>query len=566
MYVRFVSGTSVPEALDAVTGLRVAFDRFAAADLSVLSLSELLSVMDEYEGLTRQIPAPTHRMLTALQTLSSAVAMGAKNWKQVLATRWRISTAEAHRRLTAARELGPRTSTTGQPLAPQFAAVAAAQEHGAIGAEHIAIICATVNKVRARFDALTAAQMESSLVRLALEVGPAELRAEAIRRVTLLDQDGPEPDDRERDRCRGVTTGKQRRNGNTPITAEVTPALAASLGAFFAKFAAPGMCNPDDPQPCVSGTPSQAQIDGDHRSLAQRQHDALEVMARIALQSDLGTLNGLPVSVLVKTTVQDLQAMAGVAVAADGTAMSIADLIRLGSHAYWSLAVFDGVSGSALELFRTRRVASAAQRLMLIARDWGCTKPGCPVGPYGCQVHHAVAEWTDGGNTNVDENALACGPDNRLVGPGPEQWNTDVIDGVAHWYPPEHLDTGQATVNYRNRPELIPLPDEDAPWPWETPAPAEPPPGNATPAAPPAASESLVDNATPEPEIVFEFQRWGTDPPPDPRDTPSRRVISEAEFLAAWSPATEDEARPDAEPPDDVGDTPGPEPPARDAA
>ena len=54
---------------------------------------------------------------------------------------------------------------------------------------------------------------------------------------------------------------------------------------------------------------------------------------------------------------------------------------------------------------------------MLIARDGGCTKPGCTVPAYGSQVHHAARDWADGGQTNVDELGLACGPDNRAVGP-----------------------------------------------------------------------------------------------------------------------------------------------------
>lgn len=520
-----MSGTGVPEAVEAVAALRAAFDRFAAADLSRLSTSELLAVMDEYEALRCQLPAPEHRLLTVLQGLTGAVAMGAKNWKQVLATRWRISTAEAHRRLAAAKELGPRTAISGEPLAPELPAVAAAQGHGVINAEHVAIVRDVVTKVRRRVDAVTAAQVELELVRTATAVGPTELEAVAALRLAQLDQDGPEPDDRERDRARGVKKGAQRCTGTTPITVEATPALAASLGVFFAKFAAPGMCNPDDPTPCTSGTPSRAQIDNDHRSLAQRQHDALELMARIALQTDLGTLNGLPVSVIVKTTVQELQDRAGVAVCGDGTRVSIADLIRMGAHAHWALAVFDGVSGSALDLFRTRRVASPAQRLMLIARDWGCTKPGCPVGPYGCQVHHAAAEWADGGNTNVNENGLACGSDNRVAGPGRDQWGTAVIGGVVHWRPPEHLDTGQATVNYRHRPELIPVPDQDAPLPWEN-------------AAPPGRDTGVLELAP---------RRCDDDSPPFPADLPStlmRRVTPDDAFLACWIAATADCPRP----------------------
>jgi hypothetical protein len=30
-------------------------------------------------------------------------------------------------------------------------------------------------------------------------------------------------------------------------------------------------------------------------------------------------------------------------------------------------------------------------------------------------VHHAEKDWADGGQTNIDELTLACGPDNRKV-------------------------------------------------------------------------------------------------------------------------------------------------------
>ena len=108
-----------------------------------------------------------------------------------------------------------------------------------------------------------------------------------------------------------------------------------------------------------------------------------------------------------------------------------------------------------MDLFRTRRVASPAQRVMLIARDGGCTKPGCTVGAYGCQVHHAAKDWAFGGLTNVDDLGLACGVDNRMVGDDDRGWTTAVNDGVVEWAPPQALDTGQSRVNYHHRPELL---------------------------------------------------------------------------------------------------------------
>jgi hypothetical protein len=48
------------------------------------------------------------------------------------------------------------------------------------------------------------------------------------------------------------------------------------------------MCNPT-----VEAPPSQEVIDGDYRSTAQRNHDALNVMVRASLMSgELGTIRG----------------------------------------------------------------------------------------------------------------------------------------------------------------------------------------------------------------------------------------------------------------------------------
>jgi hypothetical protein len=241
-----------------------------------------------------------------------------------------------------------------------------------------------------------------------------------------------------------------------PVKGYLTPEAWATYEAIFAKTAAPGMCNPDDEQPCVSGTPSQEQIDNDHRSLAQRRHDALIAVGRNALESGgLGQHNGLPTSIIIRTTLQDLESRAGVGVTGGGTLVPIRDVIRLAGHANHWLAVFDKATGQALDLFRTKRVASPAQRIMLIARDGGCTKPCCAVGAYGSQVHHALRDWADNGNTNVNELALACGPDNRLVY-NDGGWTTTInARGDVEWTPPPALDTGQARSNYYHRPELL---------------------------------------------------------------------------------------------------------------
>jgi hypothetical protein len=381
--------------------------------------------------------------------------LGAKTCNEVLRVRWRLSTGEAGRRLADADELAPRCALTGEPLEPVLPAVALAQASGLITAEHIRVLRDAVHRLPGFVDLADRTQFEVDLVRLAVTIGPKELRDIADIKLFLLDQDGPLPDDAARARKRGVTVAPQGRDAMTSVTANLDPEAAAVWEVLFAKFAAPGMCNPDDEQPCTAGTPSQAQIDADHRSLAQRQHDAMTAVGRIALMTDLGQLNGLPVSVIIRTTLQDLESRAGIGITGGGTKIPINDVLRMASHASHHLAVFDKATGAALNYFRARRTASPAQRIMLIARDGGCTKPGCTVGAYGCQVHHGRADFADGGLTNVDDLTLACGGDNRLVDKYAGYSTSINGRGEVEWHPPPDLDHGQQRINYYHRPELL---------------------------------------------------------------------------------------------------------------
>jgi hypothetical protein len=442
--------------------MRAAHDAMAALPVESLTAGELLEVLDELETLTCRLPVQSHRLLTRLQAETTPRAMGAKSWRDVLAIRWRISPSEAGRRLDDAAALGPRQALSGMTLDPVLPCAAIAQAHGLINREHVKVLREAMDRIPPAVDVTTRGQIEADFAKAAMGVGPKELQDHTERTVFLLDQDGPEPDETERARRRGVSKAPQGPDGIVRIKANLTPEAWAIYEAIFAKLAAPGMCNPADEIPCTSGTPTQDQIDGDHRTLAQRQHDALMEAGRSVLEGGgLGQHNGLPTSIIIRTTLQDLESRAGVGVTGGGTVMPISDVIGLaarGSSQY--LAVFDGATGSALNLFRARRNASPHQRIMLIARDGGCTKPGCTVPAYGSQVHHAARDWADGGQTNVDELALACGPDNRAV--GPEGWTTRInAQNEVEWIPPADLDTSQARINDYHRPERLYRPSDD---------------------------------------------------------------------------------------------------------
>jgi hypothetical protein len=138
------------------------------------------------------------------------------------------------------------------------------------------------------------------------------------------------------------------------------------------------------------------------------------------------------------------------------------DVIRLAQHAHHYLAVFNRHTEIPLYLGRSRRIASAGQRIMLHAKDRGCTRPGCTVAGYHCQAHHATKDWVNGGHTNITELTLACPPDHRLL--QESGWTTRKrTDGRTEWIPPPHLDGGQTRVNDYHHPDnyLIEPADEE---------------------------------------------------------------------------------------------------------
>ncbi len=421
---------------------------------------ELVGLLAELTTVLRSVPALEHRVLARLTSETEPRRLGESSWKKVLTTALRVSEKEASRRLAHAAALGPRQSITGEPLPPCWEATAAAQSRGALDAEHVSVIAKFHDTLPGWVDEDTRAAADRQLASLGAGLKPDDLKKAADRLAAMIDQDGPEPTDAERARKRGISMGKQQPDGMSRLTGWVTPELRAVYEAIEAKLAAPGVCNPDDDAPCVDGEPDAQQRRRDTRSPAQRTHDAWLAVGRSALCSgDLGRHNGLPVTVIVSTTLQELQKGAGVAVTGGGSLLPMTDLIRMASHAYHYLAVFDEHTSKALYLGRTKRIASAAQRIVLHARDRGCTRPGCTVPGYWCQVHH-VTGWKDGGRTDVNDLTLACGPENRML----EQtgWDTHTnTRGQVEWVPPPDLDTGGHRVNNYHHPERHLLPEDD---------------------------------------------------------------------------------------------------------
>ncbi|WP_201407180.1 13E12 repeat family protein, partial [Mycobacterium paraintracellulare] len=346
----------------AFDALDAAIEGVAGLSFDALAPRECLALLERCEKTRRRLPVAEHALINHLARQASIEELGGP-LDQAIADRLRISHTEAARRVKDAADLGPRHGLTGEPLPPVLAATAAAQARGELGAAHVAVIRRFFRRLPGWIDPATRERVEADLAGHAAYHRPDELDGLAHVLEDCLNPDGLFTDE-DRARSRGVTLGNQQADGMSELRGLITPELRATLEAVEAKLGAPGMCNPLDDTPCVEGTPSQEAIDGDTRSKAQRGHDALLAALRGLLASgELGQHNGLPASIIVTTTLAELEAAAGRALTGGGTILPMSEVIRLGRHAHHYLAIFD--KGKALALYHTKRLASPGQRIVL---------------------------------------------------------------------------------------------------------------------------------------------------------------------------------------------------------
>jgi hypothetical protein len=444
---RVVDREAITAAYDAVDD---ALANVASLDCEALTSPEWLNLLERSEQWRRRIPAIEHPVISALARQATPEELGGR-LSHAIAESALISRSEASRRIKEATDLGPQRGLTGEPLRPVLAATAAAQREGKLGTGQVAVIRRFYHQLPGWVDHATREQVEARLAKEGIRFRPEQLAELAATLADCINPDGTYNDD-DRARRRGLRLGNQQPDGMSQLHGWLTPEARATVEAVLAKLAAPGMCNPEVDTTCVDGPPTQEAIDNDTRSVSQRQHDALNTALRALLASgELGQHNGLPASIIVTTTLADLEAAAGRGLTGGGTVVPMSDVIRLARHAHHYLAIFD--KGKALALYHTKRLASPGQRIVLYAKDRGCTAPGCTVKGYYCEVHH-VTDWAKCCTTDVNDVTFACGPQHRMLKPG--GWATRKnAKGDTEWIPPPHRDRGQPRVNTFHHPEKL---------------------------------------------------------------------------------------------------------------
>ena len=437
--------------------LDAAVEAVGALDWDRIPALERLDALDRLESARRRQTTSSHTIAGSLDRNDDG-AIGPALYK-VIADVLRISLAESRRRLRDAAQLHPRTTLTGAPMPPELPATAKAWGSGQLDIDHLRVIQKFIRDLPGHIAPAEVEKAEAFLAEKSTVLRPDQLEKAADRLALTINPDG-KFSDHDRALKRGFTwCGRQLPDGMSIGKLIATPELRALLEAWCAKFAAPGMCNPEDQNSTVTGEPTQDIIDRDSRTHAQRQHDAIGALLRGQLgDPKLGQHNGLPVTVIVTATLDQLQAGAGVAVTGGGTVVPIRDLIRMASHAHHYLCVYEKHTQRPLYLGRTKRIATGDQRLVLQALERGCTAPGCDVPGYHTEIHH-IDEWANGGATDINKLTLACRTDHGTIKPG--GWRTRKrSDGRTEWIPPPHLPLRGGTNDFHHPERLLPNDDD----------------------------------------------------------------------------------------------------------
>lgn len=283
--------------------------------------------------------------------------------------------------------------------------VAAAVASGRCSVAQARVIVRCLDDLPARVGAETLTRAEETLVAYAADFRPAQLRTLGRR---ILDVVAPEIAEAEEAR-RLTDEERQARektrlalrplgDGTTRISGRLPDATASRLKTFLEAFTSPRREHPDAQVPPADRMPYPRRLGHGFCALLERLDPA-----------KLPQHGGDATTVFVSMTLDQLRAelaTAGILDGADGTTISASEARRLACAAGIIPVVLGGRS-EILDLGRTRRLFSPAQRKALRLRDQRCRAEGCTIQATWTEAHHLQA-WAAGGPTDLDNAISLC--------------------------------------------------------------------------------------------------------------------------------------------------------------
>ncbi len=480
-----------------------------------MSGSELLSTYDALHEQIAELEAYGAEIVARMDEIGHAKHIGASDTARLLAERYRLDAAEAHRRVNFATNLHKYPAIAaalprpGTPTPDDGVVLHMGQARAIMSAlEQI--------PARANVAAEDLAEAEQSMVHAARQMSPSNLQAMGVQVRNILDTDGPEP--RENTARQRETLHITKEEGGIRFNGRLAAENAELLETLVESGAKPRKTVDGDPDP---------------RPRGKRQADALTDALNIAAGTgDLPACGGIKPHITVIIDLDDL-ITAGKNATGDlvfGDGLSAGAVRRLACDA-GIIPVILGSDSQPLDVGREYRCATTGLRNALNQRDRGCVVCGAP--PIYCDAHH-LTSWLDGGTTTISNLVLLCRVHHTALHDG--HWTIQIINNQVHVTRPNWTDPPPR--HHRQPPPLSPpdppptaAPDADT---RQTTGPAHAPApdtdtctttGPAHPAAPDADTRPNTDRVRPAPPDTNTHPTTGPAHSPASDTDPSSRPI-----------------------------------------
>ena len=307
-------------------------------------------------------------------------------------------------RTRAGRGSSRRAQRVADSLAHRWQRLAEALAAGEIHPEQVEVIVRALDELPDTVPAETRRLAEQHLIEQAQHFGPQELRLLGRRILDVVAPDLYEDHERrrleeeERRARRTTRLIRQRRgDGSTLFRITVPDAAADRLLTYLHAFTSPRRKSTDtEPGDGSERVPHDVQLGLAFCALLERLDPAR-----------LPVHGGDATTVVVTVDLQTLIDGLGTAALGSDGVISAAEARRLACTAKILPMVLGGKS-ELLDLGRSARLFSRAQRAAMAVRDRTCRAQGCDIPAAWCEAHHAATPWAAGGRTDLRDGRLLC--------------------------------------------------------------------------------------------------------------------------------------------------------------
>ncbi len=389
--------------LRALSAIEQALDETASVDPIFMATADKRAALRQVSALSSRLDGLLLRVVVAADDV--AEVDGARDAGAWLAHATRRDPAEGRRLLRLARSLG------------SLPAVGAALSGGSLSMAQASVIDHAVEKLPHDLDPQVRQQAEQHLVEQAVDFAPRDLRRLGRRVLQVVDPAADEAHEqrlleREDAEASRRTFLRTRRNGDgtTDLHLRLSDLVADRLLTYLHAFTSPR--RPDPASADASGPECRdgPECPDDHRAYDQRLGHAfgafLEAVDPSRLPLHGGDATRVLVTIDLETLRGDLGAGSGVGLLGD-VPLSAGQVRRLACTAGIIPAVLGGAS-EVLDLGRTHRLFTPAQRKALTLRQPTCRAEGCSIPSAWCEAHHAGDPWSRGGRTDLADGRLLC--------------------------------------------------------------------------------------------------------------------------------------------------------------